>query len=99
MDGCLNGSGECFQNSGVPVTRFTGFVWAEAANSCKKVCGFKNIRIRVDLAREDFDFCAVSCRVLLNIPREKNGSLLKVFGSLIHRENFNRSITNKKVGF
>ena len=41
MDGCLNGSGECFQNSGVPVTRFTGFVWAEAANSCKKVCGFK----------------------------------------------------------
>lgn len=84
MDGCLNGSGECFQNSGVPVTRFTGFLWAEAANSCKKVCGFKNIRIRVDLAREDF---AVSCRVLLNTLREKNGSPLKVFGSLIHREN------------
>lgn len=71
MDGFLNGSGERFQNSGVPVTRFTGFVWAEAANSRKKVCGFKNIRIRVDIAREDYDFCAVSCLVLLNILREK----------------------------
>lgn len=77
MDGCLNGSGECFQNSGVPVTRFTGFVWAEAANSCKKVCGFKNIRIRVDLAGEDFDFCAVSCRVLLNILKEKMAAYSK----------------------
>ena len=41
MDGFLNGSGERFQNNGVSVTRFTGFVLAEAANLCKQVCDFK----------------------------------------------------------
>ena len=87
MDGLLNGSGERFQNNRVSVTRFTGFVLAEAANSCKKVCGLENIRIRVDVAlktslyhllcarllqaREEFDFCAVNWRDLLNILRGK----------------------------
>ena len=104
MDGFLNGSGERFQNNGVSVTRFTGFILAEAANSCKKVCGLENIRIRVDVALKSIVFTTsfaqgfskqernlifarwtgVICSIFWG---ENYDSLLKVFGSLIYRQN------------
>ena len=49
MDEALNLSGERFQNNATSVSGFTGFVWTEG-RTCKKICGFKNIPIRADVA-------------------------------------------------